>query len=627
MQYPRRTFGKAARGLQFLALVVSLCLAFSAHGGTQQATDGTSATGTAASAPSSGQQTSGSQPAVSQPAGGQQAAQKTTSLTSPYESSGVIQVHTRLVTLDVVATDAHGNAISDLKAKDFTVLEDGKPQSVRAFGFQHPIAPDPKRQVPALPPNVFTNIPQFPLGSALNVILMDVLNTPLADQAYARGKLLHYVDNMPPNEPTAVYILGSRLKLVHDFTIDHAALKEAVQATNIQSSLLLDGPEEEIPGAAGAAIGAGDAQRNMEQLRRTMRIDMTLKALQTIAHTLAGYDGRKNLIWISAAFPLSIDPNFTLDPQSPTSFDDMENHSGKVAKTAQVMTDSQVAIYPVDPRGLVAYSTFSAASRGPGGGGREFGNALLAESRRLTATHDTMNVLAENTGGKAFYNRNDLDKAIYDSVTDGSTYYMLGYYPENKKWDGKFRKVQIKVNRPGIKLRYRLGYYASDPQPIAAKPNPKQRARDLGEALSLDQPNSTALFFAAGVLPPSAQTQNQVIINYSIAPRTLLVNPGNDGLEHAEVECLAQAYNEKGKPAGTANISTEQASMKPETLQKVLQTGFPCRNQMQLPAGSYRLRLIVRDARTGAIGTSDARVTVPPAVAQTKAPQDTKKAQ
>lgn len=621
---------------------VLLGLAFSSAGGAQQqASDGASAGGTAAPAPSTqGQKQDQSQNQNKEQNQSGKDAKKdpskisstpvpqTSSPGAPYDPGTVIQVHTRLVTLDIVATDAKGHAITDLQLKDFAVLEDGKPQQVRVFTFQHPVAPNPKVQLPTLPANVFTNIPRFHQSSAMNVILFDVMNTPITDQAYARGKVLHYLENMPANEPTAIYILGSKLKLVHDFTTDSPTLREAVQKTNIQSSLLLDSETDENPLPNAPNIpGAADAQIHLEQLRRTMRIDITLQALQTIAHALAGYEGRKNLIWISAAFPLTVDPNFTLDPATSADFDLMENHAGKVAKTAQVVTDSQVSIYPVDPRGLVGYSTFSAAN-GRAMSGPQLSNALLAESRRLTATHDTMNVLAENTGGKAFYNRNDIDKEIYDSVTDGSTYYMVGYYPENKKWDGKFRKVQVKVERPGVKLRYKLGYFASDPDPFLAKPSPKQRDRDLGEALSLDRPNSTSLFFAAGIIPPSEQTQNHVLINYAIAPHALMVNRGNDGLEHAEVECLAQAYNEKGKPVGTANVSTEQASMKPDTYQRVLQTGFPCRNQMDLPQGSYRLRLVVRDARTGMIGTSDAAVTVPALAAlKPKDAKDEKKAQ
>ena len=105
----------------------------------------------------------------------------------------MINVHTRLVTIDVVATDGKGHAVTDLAAKDFSVIEDGKPQTVRAFGFLHPLPPDPKFQLPKLPPNVFTNIPQFGMSSALNVLLLDTLNTSLMNQSYARSRVLHYL--------------------------------------------------------------------------------------------------------------------------------------------------------------------------------------------------------------------------------------------------------------------------------------------------------------------------------------------------------------------------------------------------------------------------------------------------
>src|SRR5205814_2368718 len=184
-------------------------------------------------------------------------------------------------------------------------------------------------------------------------------------------------------------------------------------------------------------------------------------------------------------------------------------------------------------------------------GGPQLGNALSLESNNLTATHGAMDLLAERTGGKAYYNRNDLDKAVRDGVSDGSSYYMLGYYPENKDWNGKFRKVQVKVDRPGLKLRYRLGYYAADPGAYG-KENSKQRARELGDALNLDHPVSTALFFQAAVLPPSEQSKNNIVVLYAIDVHALVLEHGEDGAEHAEVECVVQAYNEKGKPVSVS---------------------------------------------------------------------------
>jgi hypothetical protein len=204
-------------------------------------------------------------------------------------------------------------------------------------------------------------------------------------------------------------------------------------------------------------------------------------------------------------------------------------------------------------------------------------------------------------------------------MNDGSTYYLLGYYPDNKTWDGKFRKLQIKVARAGVKLRYRLGYYAADPAAITGK-NPKQRERDLGSALMLDRPLLTGIFFEAGVVPPSEKSQNKVTVNYAIDPHTVRIDPEADGLQHAELDCVVQAFNEKGKPAGSI-ISSMQFALKQETYQKVLKSGFPCQNQLELQPGKYQLRFAIRDNRSGVIGTSSGDITVTAAVAENKKTQ------
>lgn len=541
-----------------------------------------------------------------------------------YESATVLRVTTRLVMLDVVATDSHGHAILDLEPTDFTVLEDGKPQKIRAFGFQHPLPSGVKVARPALPPNVFTNIPQFQLSSSLNVILLDALNTPLTNQSYVRQKMLHYIETMSTDSPTAVYTLGQKLRMVQDFTTDPNILKEAVRKANGQPSALLDnalsGEEEALypPGffdslPAQAQEGIENFEAERTGFQTDLRVRYTLDALQSIAHWLAGYQGRKNLIWISEAFPLSINPDSSVSATA--EFAGTRSYSDDLTKTAELLTDSQVAIYPVDARGLEGFTTFSAASGGTNRfgssilRGSQLGSSLSREASSLFAAHGAMDLLADRTGGKAYYNRNDLDGAVRDGVSDGSTYYMLGYYPDNKEWNGKFRKIQVKVERHGVKLRYRLGYYASDPTAYV-KEDVKQRARELGDALSLDHPVSTALFFEAAVTPPSEPGKNNVTVGYLIDVHALMVEHGEDGAEHAEVECVVQAFDQKGKPVNSGG-STVKAAMKPETFQKILQSGFPCKSEIALPAGSYLLRLGIRDNRTGLIGTANAKVNVP----------------
>jgi len=457
------------------------------------------------------------------------------------------------------------------------------------------------------------------------VILLDALNTTLPHQAYVRYQMIKYLEKMPEGQPVAVYTLGSKLTLLQDFTSDPAVLRNIVKTLKGKASPLQDnpagGPGQELLPAGLADSGLMPAQmlQSMMQFEQErvafqtdLRVTYTLAALNSISRALAGYPGRKNLIWISEAFPLSIDPNMEL---SNDIFAGTRNYGQQIAKAADSLIDAQVAVYPVDARGLEGSSLFDASNAGRDKFGRSMGanpsrmgTALSAESSALQATHSTMLDMAERTGGKAFYNRNDIDGAIRSSIDDGSTYYTLAYYPENKDWNGKFRKIQVKVNKSGVKVRHRLGYYAVDPKSFADK-NQKLQAEAFGQALNPDFPISTGLLFQAGVLPPSDKTQNKVLVNFAVDPHALAFDNQADGLHHATVDCVVQAYSWKGNLIKT-EATTINAAFKPDTFSKVMRGNFPCQQLIELPSGSYFLRLGVRDDRTGLMGTANAKVTV-----------------
>jgi hypothetical protein len=192
-------------------------------------------------------------------------------------------------------------------------------------------------------------------------------------------------------------------------------------------------------------------------------------------------------------------------------------------------------------------------------------------------------------------------------MEDGSTYYTLGYYPANKNWNGEFRRVSVKTVRPGVKLHYRQGYFAVEPLSYAKLDN-ATKAGDLAQALSLDFPVSTALRFQAAVMPPSPAS-NKVVINYAVDPHQLAFELQNDGLQHASVDCAVIVYSMKGESVQTLS-NTTLAALKPEDYTKVMQRSFPCRQTVELAPGEYRLRLGVRDARTGLVGTLNAPLTV-----------------
>jgi len=557
-----------------------------------------------------------------------------------YESATVLRAVTRLVVVDVVATDNEGRAVTDLKLDDFKVMEEGEEQKIRAFSFQRPpgAGESPLREVSAnLPPNVFSNIPKFNTDTSLTVLLLDGLNTNLPNQAYARSEMIKYLEKVPDGRPIAIYTLGRSLHLIQDFTTDYSLVRSAAKSLKMQASPLQDnpagGPPTEMapPGAFDSGMVPASMQQSMEEFEaeRTsfqtdLRVRYTLEAMNSLARALSGYPGRKNLVWVSETFPISIDPNFTL---SAASFNNMRNYAPDIAEAAESLTDAQIAVYPIDARGLVNYSVFSADSTGRDQFGRSLGRgsrmqqSMNSEAGAWQKAHGTMEDLAERTGGKAFYNRNDLDAAIRKSIDDGSTYYTLGYYPENKDWNGKFRKIHVKVARQGVKLRYRLGYFAVDPK-NASEAVQRRQAVIFGEALGLDSPASTTLRFHAGVVQPSPKTQNKVMVNFGLDPHAITFDKQDDGLEHAMVDCAVQAYTEKGKLLKT-EVSAVKISLSAENFPKVMKTIVPCQRAIDLAPGNYLLRLGVMDERTTLIGTTTAKVTInPPATTAQKTEDD-----
>ena len=542
--------------------------------------------------------------------------------------SAVLKITTRLVVVDVIAKTNKGDAVKDLKAEDFALTEDGKQQEIRSFTFQQGES-NTRPQIATLPAGVFTNQLGYRPTGALNVILLDALNSNLPDQTFMRDAMVKFLAKLPDRGPIAIYVLGVKLRMLQDFTSDPDTLKQAIVNLKTQNSPVLNNPAGTSPisdlppgGVAAAVLASVPGLRSQIlafQAERTasqtdFQVSYTLKALNSLGRSLAGYPGRKNLIWISESFPFNIGSERTNTAA--------RNYSSDVAATGSLLSDAQVAVYPIDARGLVNYSAYSVPTS-PGTSATlagSMGSSMDVEANALLAAHTTMNDLAEKTGGQAFYGHNDLEDMIRDSINDGATYYTLGYYPENKDWNGNFRKIHVKVARAGIKLSYRIGYLALD-RTAFAKANPAKQDADLDQALNLDWPIATALTFQAQVLPPSPQTQNKVVVRYRIDPRSLNFEPGDDGLEHVAVLCAVRAFSTKdpNKIAG-AEANKMEGPLRQEAYSKIVNGFFPCQVQLQLPPGDYLLRLGVRDNSTGLIGSATAQVSVP----ETQSPSDAK---
>jgi VWFA-related protein len=537
-------------------------------------------------------------------------------------------VATRLVLVDVVATDKKGAPVNDLKAGDFTVLEEGVEQPVQLFSFHQPGTEPPAASGPfaspgKLAPGVYTNVPQYRTGGALNVVLLDSLNSNLINQAEMRDAMINFLEKIPSGEPIAIYLLGEKLTLVQDFTSDPELLRKAVMSVKRQASRGMSNAagntrDSMVPigSVAAETIPLMGLTRKLAEFRdqqaavqSDLRVGLTLDALNALARSLGGYSGRKNLIWISESFPV----NIVLDKFVSNN---NRNYADSLARTGSLLSNAQVAIYTVDVRGLGGSSQFDVASDPNPHSTPQFEKQtangetmarVTSESRESTSEHTTMNDLGDKTGGRAFYNVNNIDVAVRKSMEEGSTYYTLGYYPTNKDWDGKFRGIAVKTSRPGLKLHYRQGYFALEPESYA-KVDAERKSRDLAQALSLDSPTATALRFQAQVvLPPPGS--KKVTVNYAVDPHQLTFERSDDGEQHASVDCAVIVYAQNGETLQTLS-NTMMASLKPDEYNRVMQRAFPCRQTFEIAPGEYTLRLGVRDARTGLTGTLNAPLTV-----------------
>jgi VWFA-related protein len=534
----------------------------------------------------------------------------------------VFKTSSRLVLVDVVVTNSKGEPVPDLQAEDFLVTENGVPQPVRSFSFQQQAArersaPDAAGQKTA--PDIVTNVPRYKKGDIWNVIVLDALNSPMLDQSNTRQQLLHVLEKLP-DQPVAVYVLGTQLRLIQDFSSDPQVLRQAIAGLKNKASALLDNPKggHEAERYEGVWFGSLPVQAQSSILRwegestasRTRsRLQLTLDALNAIAFNLKSLPGRKNLIWVSEGFPFSIEPGQVVQAR-----DYVSGHNYKVyiSQTANNLLDSQIAIYPIDSRGILTSQVYDSASRGYGaiGGESQIGinSTVSEENNNLNATHTSMQEVAERSGGKAFYNRNEIGNAIVESMNDGGTYYTLGYYPSNHDWNGKFRHIGVKVRRAGAKLRHRSGYFALEPASFAQETQAEQ-ARLFNQAMDLNSPVSTQLLFQARVLPPSPQTQGQIVVNYLVTASGLAFSKSADGLQHSSVICAVEVYSEKGESV-RKDGTVMDAALQPEVYEKIVRQGFPCQEKISLPPGEYLVRLGVRDNTTGAIGTADTKVSV-----------------
>src|SRR6266567_1137173 len=420
---------------------------------------------------------------------------------SEQKAETLLRATTRLVLVDVVAVDHAGRPVTGLTENDFSVTENGKPQKISTFVF-HSAEYDAKNRKPSplLQAHVTSNRPDLRQPDAPAVVLLlDGLNTTGPDQVQVRQQMLRYLAaHYDPQVKIAVLTLTSEIHVLQDFTSDPQLLKIALQHYHPQvaaaaraggardvteeTTRMLEMPlaspqagsigsqaalDPSIPHSSGGSNSSMAEQilyhlqrfeNEVQNYARDERVRRTMAALRDIARYMAGQKGRKSLLWFSAGFPISVTGFDAVD------LDTSRMYAEQVRETTNLLSDAHVAIYTIDARGLVTGKLGDVTDEGSKRviAGPELNRALESETYQRFNEEETLEHVALDTGGQ-FFRDNDLGRAIELSIRDTSTYYLLGYYPSDKKWDGKFRKIQVKVSQAGVHLQHRSGYFASDP--------------------------------------------------------------------------------------------------------------------------------------------------------------------
>lgn len=479
------------------------------------------------------------------------------------ETTPTFRTSTTLVEFTLVARDARGEAVTDLRQDEIQVTENRLAREVAYFRFEG--APETHLQEPA-PPGIFTNRPEFAPGPPRNVIavVLDAINSPLDAQAAMRIQVLRYLDALPPNTKAAVYRLGNHLSVIHDFTGDVTSLRrrlagnEALELTPQFAAagiMPADPPRSRRPGSA--QVSASKAQQAADEGKaleihnagiRDERLAMTLSGLEAIGDRLAAISARKSLVWVGPGMPLQA-----------TAAGWPRSYVSQVQRTAQRLATLGISVYPVA--------------------------ALRHESG--------LELFAEITGGRVVTVMNDPTAGVAAAAADTSGSYTIGFYREEEA-DSGWRRIEVKVKRPGVKVRYRQGYVTG---PTGGQ-QPAAWSEENWRAAIANPLGSTAVRMDARCEPIPAEP-GIYGISLQIVSDDLQFQRAAARLETNLELVIADKVESRGSVFRVTQVKL--------SLPEVSQTGSVVRytHKWRLQPDTSAIRVIARDRATGRYGTLD----------------------
>src|SRR3954447_197078 len=506
------------------------------------------------------------------------------------------KVEVNYVEIDAVVTDEQGAFARNLTKDDFQIVEDGKPQTLSVFApVDIPIerADPPLYAKTSIPPDVATN--RTPFEGRVFVVVIDDLHINFARTSRVRAAARQFIERyVGTNDVVAVVNTRGRNDAMQDFTSNRQLALNAVdramgQAAESSTKAAL----QDYSNNQGQRGADSHMSRDFNELERYTNGRNTLDTLRSLSEFVSGMHGRRKAVVLFSE-GINYDTSNTIQNRYAT---DIQSSMSNLIAAA---TRANASIYAVDPRGVTSGMEDSIDI---GSFPTDNSISITDMQTELRVSQDSLRQMAGETGGVAILNQNDFRTGFSRIVDENSNYYVLGYYPTNDRRDGRFRNVQVKVNRPGLRVRARKGYYASKGK--ADKPKPaghEGTSPELRDALASPIPVN-GLTMAATATPFRGAAPNDAIaLALEIDGSPLKFEKKEDGLMHNDIEISLFASDAAGKIRDGARDMLA-LKLRPQTYDVVSKSMIRVVRRLQVPPGKYTLRIGARDGNGGGVGS------------------------
>ena len=523
--------------------------------------------------------------------------------------SYLLRTQTNIVLVDVRVTDKSGRPVEGLTKENIHVLEDGKPQTITSFSVEdverlatagNENGPPAVINLSKLPPNAAPS--QVIEDHRLMVLFFDMTSMQVDDVTRALKAATDFVHTrMTPADLVAIVTYTSVLNVNQDFTNDRDVLDKVLRAVRLGESSAL--AESGTTGDAGTTNASGEEVVNQdvsaaftpdETEFNIFNTDQKLAAIESLAKMLQSVPGRKSVIHFSSGVTKTGVDNDT-----------------QLRATTDAANRANVSLYTIDARGLAALPPGGDASTAsPSGTAVYTGSAVHSQITSMHNSRETLATLATDTGGKTFYDLNDFGEAFRVVQSENSTYYLLGYTPSNTHSDGRFRRIRVEVDRPGVKVEARPGYYA--PKDF------RQFTRDdkemqLEQAMDLDTPFVELPLAVETAYFRQADKRIYVVLAAKIPGSS--VSFLKKWVNHqTEFDFAWQASDAAGRPVASVR-DTLPVRLAPDTYEKVVNSNFLYEGGFVLAPGKYKLKVAARENESGKLGTFEQQLNLPDATA------------